>query len=54
MAQDRKEYMREYARKHAKKRAETSRRWRKDNPEREKQLNKQQYRKRKREGKEPD
>ena len=50
--QDRSEYFKQYCKEHAKERAETSRKWRKNNPEKERQLNKRQYRKRKREGKE--
>lgn len=50
---DRSAYMKAYCKKHAKHRAETSRRWRKNNPEKEKALNARMYRKRKREGKEP-
>lgn len=49
---DRSAYFKKYCKEHAKERAETSRRWRKNNPEKEKALNARMYRKRKREGKE--
>lgn len=50
---DRTAYMKAYCKKHAKHRAETSRRWRRENPSKAKALNHRMYQQRKKEGKEP-